>query len=183
MRGYLAVFAAHYSVEECVSIVANVESISPTIAADTEWIARKLSGMRTEQEDLHGVVDEEALEVVTAVHRRKPNAILVMFSEMANIQELRWMSRVTRSKKGKKTKADTLRGLLDQVGDVQLFKVMVGGRSFPKLRIDYAHRWSVRESTAAATRLAVGRNVATYFNRWISLLAVFGLVEFHFQSF
>ena len=43
MRGYVAVFAAYNRVEECVAIVANVESIFPTIAADNEWIARKLS--------------------------------------------------------------------------------------------------------------------------------------------
>ena len=100
MRGYVAVFAASYSVEEFVSAVSNVESICPTIAADTGWLARKLSGVSTEKDDFHGIVDEASSDVVKSAHTPAPIAILVRLSSLAKIRELGGLSRVTHSKKG-----------------------------------------------------------------------------------
>ena len=53
------------------------------------------------------------------------------------MDELPGISRVPESKKGEKTKADTLRDLITRAGPVQLFRAHNDVRSFLKLRVDY----------------------------------------------
>ena len=113
-------------------MVANVESICPTIAADTEWRARKLSGMNTERADLYESVDGDALHVVKAVRRKTTNAIILRFSSLAHIKELGGTPpRVTHSKRHE-NQSRNLRGLLEHVCDVHLFKVMEDGGKSPE---------------------------------------------------
>ena len=133
----MAVFASNYSVSDCVSMVSNIGSVGPNIAADTDWLARKLSGMDAEDGCDYEVADDDAVRIVSAVHRKTPNSAVVRFSAFAHIQELEGLSRAPRSKKGKKTKAATLRELLLRVGEMQLFKGMSDENSFAKLRVDH----------------------------------------------
>ena len=102
MREYVEVSDANYIVDWCVSVVDNGESICPTIASDTEWLARKLPGMCTEQEGRREIVDEEAIHIVKSPHRKPRNATVVRSAAQANIQELGGAPRETHSARARK---------------------------------------------------------------------------------
>ena len=45
MSDYVAVFAKAYDVADCLSMIANLDSVDQSLYDDTEWLAKRLPGI------------------------------------------------------------------------------------------------------------------------------------------
>ena len=72
MKDYVATFASEYSVNACASTISNLGSIDSGLAADTEWLARRLSGLDYNDTERIGEVDVDAIRIMADTHRKTP---------------------------------------------------------------------------------------------------------------
>ena len=84
-----------------------------------------------------GTANISRIALVELVHAMTPNISILRNSALSSISEIPGIGYVAESRKGYKTKSQSLEGALSLVGNPQLLRTEKDKLSFQKLRFDY----------------------------------------------
>ena len=130
MKDYIDKIGNVYSVTERLQMVLSPGSSDANIGRGADWHARRLSGVDVETVSPSGASDHSASGLVESVLKKTPYTSYARRSALATIPGLHGLSHVAGSRRGKKTKDQTLEDAPRKVGGAELFRVRPGGRPF-----------------------------------------------------